>query len=232
MQADIWPWAERTPIVRDRYDLDPAHVVDNYVCFKPFNALESATDSNERELMAIEYTLEACKHVLAGSVITIHSDNMNAVTICNKGSSKPRLTLYATRISRLAIDYIFRLNIVWIPRTLNNVADFISKEQDFSDYSVTDDFYNMICGDFGISPDIDLFASDTNAKAKKFFSLTFCPSTAGVNAFNYNWSHYGVGWIFVPPPMILRCLNFAQITRSEIMLLVPQWKRVHFIRFY
>ena len=81
---------------------------------------------------------------------------------------------------------------------LNRMADFLSKEVDYEDYQVTVEFFQEVCGDVGLAPDVDLFADEKNTKAPKFFSLTYCPGTLGVNAFYYDWSLRGLNWIFVP----------------------------------
>jgi hypothetical protein len=109
------------------------------------------------------------------------------------------------------------------------MADYISVLRDYTDYSIKHWAYDKICTDFDIYPEVDLFASDYNKKVSKFFSLTYCPGTLGVNSFfNYDWSQYGIGWIFVPPPMILRCLNHMKIVQTAALVLIPQWKTSYF----
>jgi len=51
-------------------------------------------------------------------------DNINAVAICKKGSPKPRLQAYAKLLFQICVDNNIILNPVWIPRDLNQVADF------------------------------------------------------------------------------------------------------------
>jgi hypothetical protein len=222
--AESYPWSHRKYTVRGPYDLDMANVDESLVCYRSFSPLEVATDSNERELLAISRVVQAVCNKVAGSVFTIHTDNTNAAIICTKGSPKPRLNKHAAKIASIGIKYDFKINVVWVPRTLNNVADYISVLRDYTDYSIKQCYYDIICADFDIYPEVDLFASDYNTKVCKFFSLTYCPGTIGVNSFNYDWSQYGVGWIFVPPPMILRCINHMRIVQSAALVLIPQWK--------
>jgi hypothetical protein len=149
--ADAWPWQHGGNVQRDIYDLDTTNVVTSRTCFKTFSPLESAKDSNERELIAILYVVSACQDLFRNSVVTLHTDNSNASIICTKGSAKPRLNKYSVEIASIAMKYNFRLNVIWIPRTLNNLADFISNCQDFSDYSVNRDFLTRcvrisVCG--------------------------------------------------------------------------------------
>jgi hypothetical protein len=160
--------------------------------------------------------------------LTLHTDSQNAEIICTKGSSKPRLQAYAKLIDDLLEQYRITLNVVWIPRDSNLVADFISTEIDYADYEIVDGTFKEICSSLGKYPDVDCFANSTNAKCKKIFSPNMCPNTSGVNAFNYDWSIYKSCWIFVQPAMICRALIYARQCKASILLLVPQWKNSHF----
>jgi len=77
-------------------------------------------------------------------------------------------------------------------------------------------------------PEVDLFADNKNCKVLPFFSLTVCPGTMGVDAFSYDWSLYGLGWIFVAPKMILRTLSYLETCKGKCFMLVPQWKTSFF----
>ena len=50
----------------------------------------------------------------------------------------------------------------------------------------------------------------------------------GVDAFSYDWSEYGLCWIFVQPKLILRVLNYLKCCRAKALVLVPQWKTSFF----
>jgi len=178
--------------------------------------------------LAALHVLISCLPMLRGCNLTFHMDNINAVAICVKGSPKPRLQAYAKLISQICTDNEICLKPVWIPRDLNQVADLISKEVDFHDYSVKKLFFEAVCADVGCVPDVDLFADNVNCKVNFFFSQTVCPGTMGVDAFSYDWSEYGLCWIFVQPKLILRVLNYLKCCRAKALVLVPQWKTSFF----
>jgi hypothetical protein len=90
------------------------------------------------------------------------------------------LQKYAEKIANIACKNSLRINPVWIPRDLNNVADMISKTIDYEDYGVTEAFFRDICVFFGVEPQIDCFANAENAKTKKFFSLAYCVNSTGL----------------------------------------------------
>jgi hypothetical protein len=59
-------------------------------------------------------------------------------------------------IDKLCSQYNIRLNAVWIPHCLNNVADIIFKMIDYDDCSVQDTFYQYMQQISGFVPNFDL----------------------------------------------------------------------------
>jgi hypothetical protein len=158
----------------------------------------------------------------------LHSDSQNAEVICMKGSPKPKLHAYAKLIHDYLEDQNIQLTVSWIPLDLNLTADFISTQIDYEDYQVIPEAFEHICDSLQRFPDFDLFADSSNAKCNKFLSATYCPGTVGVAAFNYDWSSFGLAWIFMAPRLILRALNYAKVCKAHILILVPQWKHSYF----
>jgi hypothetical protein len=229
LQVANLPWSAGKEIdTRDEYDLDPIKVKKLYYCHRNLKYFERAADSNERELIAAVNLLESCGRLFNNSVMTLHFDNMNAATICRKGSPKIRLQKYAEKIANIACENSLKINPVWIPRDLNNVADMISKTIDYEDYGVTEAFFRDVCEFFGVEPQIDCFANAENAKTKKFFSLSYCVNSTGVDCFSYNWRHFGICWLFPPPRLIGKTLNYLKECKAKGLLLVPQWKFSYF----
>jgi hypothetical protein len=108
------------------------------------------------------------------------------------------------------------------------VADYLSHEFDYSDYSITPEAFEMVCKSFNLWPDTDCFASAHNAKCRKFFSITFSPGCVGVDAFAYDWKAFGLCWIFTAPSVIGRALQFAKVCAAHILILTPQWRNSYF----
>jgi len=229
LQVDAMPWSNKKDVlVRDGSDLHPLAVKKVLICHRNLDFAEKALDSNERELIAAAYVILSCLPYIRNSSVTLHMDNINAVSILAKGSPKPRLQAHARLIFELCIDNNVNLTPVWIPRDLNQIADFLSKEIDYEDYQTTGKFFQKVCSDMGKSPEVDLFADHNNAKAPLFFSLSYCPRTVGVDAFNYDWSLRGLNWIFVAPRLVLRAIAHLRLCKAEAYILVPQWKTSQF----
>jgi hypothetical protein len=187
LHVDDYVWRfNRTVIVRDFLDSLVDNTEEMMICHRNFSPEEQATSSTEREMLAIYYCVLSTASLLEGELITLHTDSQNAEIICSKGSSKPRLQAYAKLIDDLLEQYSITLNVVWIPRDLNLVADFISTEIDYADYEIVHAKFNEICLSIGKVPDVDCFANSVNAKCTKFFSPSVFPNMLGVDAFNYD----------------------------------------------
>jgi hypothetical protein len=215
-------------IIRDKFDLDPFVVTKLVTVQKNLRIDERVTDSNERKLMAAVHLIDNCAEMFANCSLTVHFDNMNAAAICTKGSSKIRLQKYAETVLNLCEKSNISLKAVWIPRDLNHVADMISKEIDFDDYQIMQQFFDQICNEFKVYPTIDCFANADNSKTKNYFSLYFEKGCSGINCFNYDWKLFGTCWWFPPPKLVGKTVEHAKKCSGEGLLLIPQWKNSHF----
>jgi hypothetical protein len=227
IQDVTWPGSNKR-IYRDKYDLDPVHEHTLKIAHRSLTVAERRTDSNERELLAIHYSLHSLLPQLAGQVVNLHADNQNAATIIMQGSNKPRLQVYAKAVSDFCMEHDILLTASWLPRMLKYVADTYSRAYDPHSYSVTQSFYNVVVSDFKVTPNLDVFADSRTAKTERFFSLTFCPHTLGVDAFNYCWGSPNVCWLFPPPKLVLSTVQKLKSDKGIGLLLVPQWKNADF----
>jgi RNase H-like domain found in reverse transcriptase len=229
LQTDVYPWSGKDDILA-RNDLDSkvTNSKEMYICHRNFSPLEQATSSTERELLAIFHVLVSAGEKFCNQTVVIHTDSQNAEIICSKGSPKPKLQSYA----KLIHDYLEQCKIMlfvrWIPRDLNLTADYISTHIDYADYEILPEVFVSVCDRLYRYPNVDMFADHMNTKCKVFFSATYCPGSAGVDAFSYDWSVFGLCWIFVAPAIILRVLSYARLCKAHILLLIPQWKNSYF----
>ena len=105
---------------------------------------------------------------------------------------------------RFCLKQSIKLDITWVPRSMNQHADSISKFIDSDDWGVTDsifDFLDSLWGPY----EIDFFASHTNTKLPVFYSRYWTPGCIGVDAFTVDW--HGVnGWLVPPISLIARTI--------------------------
>jgi hypothetical protein len=88
----------------------------------------------------------------------------------------------------------------------NQLTDAYTRVFEPHSYAVTTDFYNTVLHDFRIVPNLDVFANEVNTKTERFYSITHCPHTLGVDLFLYNWSPPNVCWMFPPPKLALAAI--------------------------
>lgn len=192
---------------------------------------EKVLDSNERELKAALETVYGCERFISGSVLTLHVDNLNAAKILKVGSSKPRLHKYALEMSKFCTKNEIILNTVAIPRSINFVADGLSRCVDNEDYGVTKEFFDYVQHVCNLHCNFDRFANNLNSKLPLFNSLSYCVGTSGVNSFNYDWGPPFVNWLFPPPNLIMKTVNKLRNCNGIGILVSPEWKSCSFYPF-
>ena len=225
--AQIWhvDFVERALKMANNKD----HLLKDFTFFhRMLTEREKSFDSNEREIIGVKELFLGSLNFLKNSRIIMHVDNENVEKIVKKGSGKIRLHNHALEIHKFCRDYNINLDVVAIPRTINQFADSISKAYDLEDYSVTDKFY-LDCLDLaGIKCNIDRFANNLNTKLKIFNSSSFCIGTSGVDAFNYHWGKPFINWLFPPPRLILKAVNKLKMDQSIGLMITPRWTSASF----
>jgi hypothetical protein len=229
LTLDVAPWAHaKNYVCRDSADLRLDTTSDIKFTRRKLFEDEVKKDSNERELLAVQYALHSILPYITGSVVHLHTDSLNASTIVTSGSNKPRLQFYAKQIAEFCTSHRISLTATWIPRGLNQLTDAYTRVFDPHSYGVTDDFYRHVIDDFRLKPNLDVFANEVNAKTVRFYSITHCPHTLGVDSFLYDWGQPNVCWIFPPPKLVLPAILKLQREKGMGLLLVPQWKNANF----
>ena len=187
------------------------------ICHRMLTEAERMESSTHRELLAIIHALEAFAPLLSRQDISLCSDSSSAVSIIEKGSTKPNLQNLALRLENQ-----IRLKIHWLPRAENMTADYLSKMNDTDDWGITNAFLQYL-NTFGQELTFDRFANSSNAKLKLFNSKYWDIGSAGIDAFCQDWSgHYN---LLVPPlSLVLRCLNYWTRTKAKGILVSPAWE--------
>ena len=135
--------------------------------YKALSSMESTLDSNGRELLAILYSLKSFKSLIQGKVVKLYTDSKNALIITSKGSTSLRLQRLALEIFQFCAIHNVSIEIEWVPRSLNEYADSLSRVIDFDDWSVSSDFFIYISSRFGPFT-VDSFASPDSASVQGF----------------------------------------------------------------
>ena len=136
-------------------------------------------------------------------------------------------------IAKKTVDFCLEndisLDIEWIPREENKVADSISREPiilDTDDWGLKPEFFKFLQNRYGRFT-VDGFASDINHKVDRFYSLYHVPGSAGVDAFTFDWHNEFI--LLVPPVCIIgRALQHLMLCHGSGVLVVPCWPSSYF----
>ena len=121
----------------------------------------------------------------------------------------------------LSKEHDVSIDIEWIPRSANEVADYLSKIFDFDDWCVRDSYFRAVDSMWGPFT-VDCFANSVNAKVSRFYSLFFQPGSLGVDSLALDWGQENC-WLVLPVCFIPRALMHFLNCRSRGTLVVPFW---------
>ena len=173
---------------------------------------EREMSSTWRELRAVFAVLMAYTEKLQGHTVKWFSDNQNVVRIVQVGSKKPHLQEGAMCIFQTCLQHGIKLEMEWIPRSKNEVADYISRIVDLDDWQVNPTIFHMFDRLWGPHT-VDRFASDDNTQLARFNSRFWSPGSEAVDSFAVNWASE-INW-WVPPLHLIVCtVNHARACRA------------------
>ena len=173
--------------------------------------------STFRELKAIYVLLLSYVAQLKRKRVKIITDNQGAAKIVAIGSSKINLQALAMDIFNLCLVNSIILEAQWIPRSLTERADLLSRFVDKDDWSVNPSVFRVIDAKWGPHT-IDRFASHYNAQVPRFISKFASPRCSGVDALAQDWLDEK-NWVCSPVSAIV----------PSVRALVVLWLR-HFDR--
>ena len=110
------------------------------------------------------------------------SDNQGVVHIVSSGSRKLHLQDGAMAIFELCFQHSIKLEMDWIPRSLNMRADFLSRIVDYDDWGVDPCILRALDASWG-PHSVDCFASSYNALLPRFHSRFWSPGCEAVDTF-------------------------------------------------
>ena len=191
-----------------------------------WSASEVILSSTWRELKAVDMVLRSFVDKLGGHIIKWYTDNQNVVRIVQCGSRKPHLQDGAMSIYQLCMSNGIKLEMAWIPRTLNEYADSISRIVDYDDWRIDHGMFNYLDQLWG-PHSTDNFASSTNNHLPRFHSRFWEPQCSAVDTFTTSWAGE-MNWLVPPLHLVNRALRHAKSCVARCTLVVPAWKSTPF----
>ena len=162
---------------------------------------DKGQSSTYRELKAIYYVLASYAKELESTKVKVFTDNNNAARIVLVGNRKPHLQALAIDIFQLCLAKRIVLDAQWIPRSVNERDDLLSRFVDKDDWSLNPVVFQDIDVKWGPHT-VDQFASYYNAQLPRFNSKFASPGSCGVDAFAQDWS-CEINWICPPVSLIV-----------------------------
>ena len=112
--------------------------------------------------------------------------------------------------------------MIWVPRSLNEQADFFSRVVDADDWGVVTEVILDLSLAWGV-PTIDRFADASNTHCGRFNSRFFSPGTEAINAFTQDWAT-DLNLLVPPLYLIPRVLAYLRLCQARGILIFPAWK--------
>jgi len=162
-----------------------------------------------------------------GDCVLVMTDNTGSRAVHDKGSSSKaaqHLIMLATH--ELAQSAGVRVFFRWTSREEQNAvaADSLSKA-DLGDHTIDAAAVGRLERRWGLRFTLDVFAAESNAKAKHFCSK-FTESGSLGNALDVDWAAAAQGgWALVHPPTDMIGAAFSQTLTCKVkaVLIVPEW---------
>ena len=146
--------------------------------------------------------------------------------IVQVGSGRPHLQEGALSIFELCFQHNIKLEMEWVPRSANELADYMSHVRDFDDWMVNPSMFQYLDQLWGPHT-VDCFANEHNSQTPRFHSRFWCPGSEAVDTFTVNWGSE-VCWLVPPLYLVSRALCHARACKAQGTLIVPFWRSVPF----
>ena len=182
---------------------------------------ESKQSSTWRELKAIYLVLKSYAKKLEGHIVKWLTDNQGTMCIVRAGSRKEHLQDGALVIFELCFTHSIRLEMDWIPSSLNEYADAISRIIDYDDWSLNKTVFSFLDASWGPHT-VDCFASPHNKQVERLYSRFWSPGCKAVDIFTVNWGNE-TNWWLPPLHLVCRTIQHAAKCKAKGTLVVHAW---------
>jgi hypothetical protein len=199
------------------------YVVEHGPCvaYGQWTQNEAQQSSTWRELAAVLRVLTAVAAKLLNVRVRWFTDNQNVARILLVGSKKPWLQEVALKVFSLSVQFQIKLEPEWIPRELNERADFLSRIIDYDDWQLNPVVSSELEEAWG-PHSVDRFASFHNCQLPHFNSRCWNPGSEAVDAFTVDWRGEN-NWWCPPIGLLPRVIRHAQACEAQGSMVVPVW---------
>ncbi|XP_060803745.1 uncharacterized protein LOC106132281 [Amyelois transitella] len=179
---------------------------------------------NYLELLSIFLALKCFARDKTKCAILLRVDNTTAISYINRmgGIQFPHLNNLAREIWRWC-----ELRQLWLFASYINTKENIEADEESRrinndiEWELSASAFNLIVKKFG-QPEIDLFASRTNAKCHEYVSWKQDPDAVTVDAFTIKWNQK-IFYAFPPFSLLLNCIQKIIEDEATGILVFPMW---------
>lgn len=189
-----------------------------------WKADESSFHINQLELLAAFLGLKSFASSHSNCSVLLRVDNTTALCYINRmgGIRFPHLNNLAKQIWQWCEMRNITLFASYINTNSNIEADQESRKTNLDiEWELSNWAYQKIVQCLG-NPQIDLFASRTNAKCRLYISWKPDPDAISIDAFTISW-HSFFFYAFPPFALILKCLRKIITDKATGILVFPYW---------
>lgn len=179
---------------------------------------------NYLELKAALMGLKCFCRELQNKEILLRIDNMTAISYINRmgGVQFVHLNEITRKIWQWCEDRRLFIFASYIKSKDNVEADEESRRINIdTEWELSSIVFDSIVEAFGVF-DIDLFATQLNAKCPRYVSWKRDPCAYNIDAFTLDWSEFYF-YSFPPFSLILKCLRKIINDKATGVLVVPHW---------
>jgi len=188
---------------------------------------ERLESSTMRELIAMLQVLRSLVQFISNTCVHLYTDSQAAYHIFTSGSSsKSHLHRIGVELFWFCAKHSITLDVSWIPRDLNQLADHLAGIYDRDDWCLAKRWYDFLDWLWG-EHTIDRFATHLNHMVDKFNSGWYCPGSAGVNCLRMlDWAQEN-NWCNPPFGMVGQLIRVLRAQLASATVVAPYWIRRH-----
>lgn len=179
---------------------------------------------NYLELLAVFLAVKWFTRNISDCAILLRVDNTTAISYVNRmgGVQFPHLNALSRRIWQWCEERKIWLFASYINTKDNREADEESRRiNPDTEWELCNEAFNFIIQKLG-QPEVDLFASRTNAKCENYLSWHPDPDAIAIDAFTINWDQKYF-YAFPPFSLLLKCLQKILCDKATGILVFPIW---------
>jgi hypothetical protein len=191
-----------------------------------FSPMEARLHINQKELLAILYTLQELVIHVSGLAVLVNTDNKTVEAYVNKqgGTRSVQMLLRTKQLYQWLDQHNIYLTATHIAGARNVIADQLSRPNQLihGEWTLHPQVFRTVCKQWG-TPQIDLFATKWTNRLPLYISPLPDPAAIGVDALSLPWPT-SFGYAFPPFIIIQKVLNKLKDEKCQILLIAPNWE--------